>query len=100
MAIRNIHLDKARRTHGSHSRGYATEWGLKYRDTDFYTGDFCKDFKCSVEELARIFEFEDRCPICGDTYASMTEGKTGLAANPLNPFVRLTESPTKAVLRV
>jgi len=79
----SIYLNKARQTHGSHSRGYATDWGLKYRDADFYTGDFGKDFKCPVEELARIFEFEDRCPICRDTYASMTEGKTGVSANPL-----------------
>jgi hypothetical protein len=75
----NVLLNKARNTFSLHSRGYRTSWGTPASHPG-YTGDFGKDYNCSVPELVKSFE-EDACPVCKLTYASMTEGKKGVARN-------------------
>ena len=87
--MKNIYLEKAKRTIRSHSWGYANTWGITpknlayYRSTGKpYTGIFAKDYNCTVEALANSFECEN-CPICGRSYASIAEGRKGVAGNPL-----------------
>jgi hypothetical protein len=87
--MKNVYLEKANRTIGSHSWGYANTWGITpknlayYRSTGKpYTGIFAKDYNCTVEALANSFECEN-CPICGRSYASIAEGRKGVAGNPL-----------------
>ena len=79
---------KARRTHAGHSHGYANTWGRSPKNRAYYesvgkpyTGDFAKDYSCTVADLAKHFEADD-CPICSRSYASMAEGKKGVAGNP------------------
>jgi hypothetical protein len=87
--MKNIYLEKAKRTIESHSWGYANTWGIApknlayYRSTGKpYTGIFGKDYNCTVEALAKSFECEN-CPICGRSYAFIAEGRKGVAGNPL-----------------
>jgi hypothetical protein len=87
--MEKIYLDKANKTHKSHSWGYANTWGITQKNLDYYrstgkpyTGNFSKDYNCSVDALAKAFEAEV-CPICNRTYASMAAGKKGVVANPL-----------------
>ena len=87
--MKKMYLEKARRTHQSHSRGYAKHWGKPeeleaiYRSIGhIWTGDFGKDYHCSVEDLAKAFERED-CPHCGRTYEAIAAEKNGVDANPL-----------------
>jgi hypothetical protein len=85
----NIYLDKANRTIASHSWGYANTWGTTPKNLAYYqsvgkphTGNFSKDYNCYPDALAKAFE-QEVCSICGRSYASMAEGKKGMAANPL-----------------
>jgi len=87
--MKEMYLEKARRAHQSHSRGYAEHWGHPEKQLAYYrsighvfTGDFGKDYHCSVEDLAKAFERED-CPICGRSYEEIAAEKTGVDANPL-----------------
>jgi hypothetical protein len=83
--MNNIYLEKANRTIKGHAWGYANTWGLTHpmhKDNPLRTGDFSKDYNCYPDVLAKAFEEED-CPICVRSYASMAEGKKGVASNPL-----------------
>ena len=73
-------LEKAPRTHRSHSYGYANTWKID-RNSPLYTGNLSKDYSCTVEDLAKAFECEN-CPICNRSYASIAEGKEGVKGNP------------------
>jgi len=80
--MQDIYLEKARKTHRGHSDWYTSTLGANHPSTGkAYTGDFGKDYNCSVEDLAKAFE-DENCPVCGRSYASIAEGKTGVAANP------------------
>jgi hypothetical protein len=80
---------KANNTFRSHSYDYANTWGVTPRNLAYYqatgkpyTGDFGRDYRCTIEALAEEFEREE-CPICKRSYASMAEGKQGVASNPM-----------------
>lgn len=84
--MKNIYLEKANRTIGSHRWGYANTWGLTHpmhKNNPLRTGDFSKDYNCYPDALAKAFEEEHRngvCSVCGRSYASMVHGK-GATAN-------------------
>jgi|SRR6516162_1090928 len=75
--------ERAAKTFKSHSWGYANTWGKTPKHLAYYqsttgkpyTGDFRKDYNCSIERLASEFKhaWENGCRYCGRRVAKPSQ---------------------------